>query len=498
MHIENRFNLLDEPWIPIADVGRVSLKQLFSEPSYRALGGNPVQKIALTKLLLAIAQAAHTPADEDAWVALNAAGMAEKCLAYLEQWRDNFYLYGEKPFLQMPAIKAATIQSFGAVLPQVSTGNTTVLLQSQIERELDDAERALLLVVLMGFGLGGKKTDNSVVLSAGYAGKVNDKGKPSTGRSGPSLGFMGYMHNFLIADTLIKSLWLNLFTQEQIASLNVFEHGLGVPPWHSMPKGENCETAQALKQSLMGRLLPLSRFCLLAESGLHYTEGLAHLGHLEGMTDPSVALNNGGKKNTVMWVNPERRPWRQLTALLGFMSASKTGFVCYQILEGLTRASQHTENFGIWSGGLSVSSNAGEQYVSGTDDYVESQILFASAWLNETWYENLNAEMSALDAVAKSVYGCTMSFYKAQMAEGKDQAAMASNLFWQLCEHQFQALVDACPQGASNIEKRHLLRKKFAVLAIKSYDSFCPKDTARQLNAWASARPNLSKYLSQS
>ena len=51
--MERRFNLIDEPWLPIVDVGRVSLRQVFSEPSYRALGGNPVQKIALMKLLLA-------------------------------------------------------------------------------------------------------------------------------------------------------------------------------------------------------------------------------------------------------------------------------------------------------------------------------------------------------------------------------------------------------------------------------------------------------------
>ena len=68
--MDNRFNLIDEPWIPIADCGRVSLGQLFANPDYRALGGNPVQKIALMKLLLAIAQAAATPDDETGWQAM--------------------------------------------------------------------------------------------------------------------------------------------------------------------------------------------------------------------------------------------------------------------------------------------------------------------------------------------------------------------------------------------------------------------------------------------
>lgn len=154
---ENSFNLIDEPWIPIVDVGNVSLRQLFSHPEYRALGGNPVHKIALTKLLLAVVQSAYTPEDDEDWSNLQPSGLSEKCLEYLDQWHDRFYLYGEKPFLQMPTIKAAAVQNFGAVLAEVSTGNTTVLTQSQVEKSLTDADKALLIVTLMGFGLGGKK-----------------------------------------------------------------------------------------------------------------------------------------------------------------------------------------------------------------------------------------------------------------------------------------------------------------------------------------------------
>lgn len=54
--MERRFNLIDEPWLPIVDVGRVSLRQVFSEPSYRALGGNPVQKRAGVKSFMRLTQ----------------------------------------------------------------------------------------------------------------------------------------------------------------------------------------------------------------------------------------------------------------------------------------------------------------------------------------------------------------------------------------------------------------------------------------------------------
>lgn len=492
MTAENRFNLIDEPWIPIVDVGRVSLRQLFSQPAYRALGGNPVQKIALTKLLLAIAQSACTPADDDEWAELGPEGLAQKCLTYLDRWHDRFYLYGDKPFLQMPTIKSAAIQSFGAVLAEVSTGNTTVLTQSQVEKTLTDGDKALLIIQLMGFGLGGKKTDNSVVLTPNYQGKMNDKGKPSTGKPSASIGFMGFLHNFLQGKSLWETMWLNLFSIEQIADLSMYPHGLGTAPWEKMPVGEDDGVAQALKFSLMGRWVSLSRFCLLAENGLHYSEGIAHAGYKEGVTDPSVSADFTAKDIKTIWVDPEKRPWRLLTALLGFFAhTSNKGFDCYQLRLSMERAIHRMPAIGIWSGGLRVSSNAGEQYVSGSDDFVESVIQLRTATLGELWFATLQLEMDELDKLSKTVYVATFNYFKSQNMETKEQAAQASNLFWQLCERQFQNLLDAC----GDAELARAMRPVFAQFVHKAYNTYCANDTARQLDAWAKNQPNLAKYL---
>ena len=85
---------MDEKWIPIANFGLASLLDVFSQPHFTTLGGNPIQKIALTKLLLAIAQSAYTPKDDKDWKSLGTQGMAEKALAYLKEKRDCFWLYG--------------------------------------------------------------------------------------------------------------------------------------------------------------------------------------------------------------------------------------------------------------------------------------------------------------------------------------------------------------------------------------------------------------------
>lgn len=494
--MENRFNLIDEPWIPVADHGRVSLRQVFSEGKYRSLGGNPIQKIALFKLLLAIAQAAATPKDEAEWEEMGAEGLAERCLAYLDKWHDRFYLYGEKPFLQMPAISAAKVQPFGAVLPEVATGNTTVLSQIQVGQKLDDGDKALLLVFLMAFALSGKKTDNAVVLTPGYAGKRNDKNKPSTGKPGPGIAHMGLMHSFLLGESLLSTLWLNLFTTAQIEQMNVYPCGLGVAPWEAMPDGEDCDRARLLKSSLMGRLVPLCRFCLLLEDGLHYSEGIAHPGYKEGVVDPTVAVDFSGKEPRALWVNPEKRPWRELSALLSFLDQTSTeSYQCWHLRLGVERAARKVQMFGVWSGGLRVSSNAGEQFVSGTDDFVESLVWLDSSALGEQWLACLKGEMQGLANLAKSIYGCTQRFYKEQMADGKNFAELAVHLFWQLCEREFQTLLDNCTPEENAEKARDTLRRRFSEYAHQAYDRFCPRETARQLDAWAKCRPNNHKYL---
>ena len=492
MHTQNQFNLVDEPWIPIAGHGLASLSDIFSKAQFKALGGNPIQKISVLKLLLAICQTAATPQDDDEWAQMGAQSMAEKALAYLQEKRDCFWLYGEKPFLQMPAIEKAAEQSFGAVLPEISTGNTTVLTQSQVEKDLTDAEKALLLLQLMHFALSGKKTDNSILLSPNYAGKTNEKGKPSTGKSGPALAYMGLLHSFVLGDSLITTLWLNIVTYDLIREYATYKNGLGFPPWEQMPIGEICDTANQLQFSWIGRLIPISRFTLLKNNTIHYSEGINYPNYKDGFIDSSVAANSSGKDIKVLWSDPEKRPWRSLDSLLSFLNTAQSkDFDCLNIRFAINRARSYVSQIGIWNGGLRVSSNAGEQYVSGTDDFVESEVYLQTSYLGESWYQNLKKEMSDLDSLSKNVYGTVLAYYKECNMEGKNHAAQASNLFWQLCEAQFPKLLNACEL----IENLPDTRQNFANIVSRCYDMHCPKETARQLDAWAKCRPQIGWYL---
>ena len=95
--MNNTFNLLDEPWIPIVGGDSISLLEAWDLETPRLLGGTAIQKLSILKLLLAIAQRAHTPADTQGWKDLGVSGLAKHAVNYLEKNHSLFFLYGDKP-----------------------------------------------------------------------------------------------------------------------------------------------------------------------------------------------------------------------------------------------------------------------------------------------------------------------------------------------------------------------------------------------------------------
>ncbi|NTU67617.1 MAG: type I-E CRISPR-associated protein Cse1/CasA [Chlorobiaceae bacterium] len=516
--MQNRFNLIDEPWIPVIGKGRASLGEIFSDPTLPALGGNPVQKIALTKLLLAIGQAACTPESTEELEKLDVETFHVECLRYLEKWYDRFWLYGEKPFLQMPSVKKlieerkqrelksapsapvrkkeaaekqAELNAFPRPIgmgfyPDMPAENNTILSQFQIAETSDPAGMALFVVTLMNFALGGKRIEKNLTpLSPGFM------GKSVSAKAGPSIGnYIGYLHSFLTGPALLDTLLLNLLSREQISANPYWKFGLGTPPWELMPEGETCPVATNLNGSYMATLVALSRFVLLEGEGIYYVEGLQYPSHKEGWREPGMMVQFQDNQPKVVWVDPDKRPWRELPSMLAFLgNNANSGYECQFIKYGLARAKQRHQQIGIWSGGLRVSANAGDQSVKQDNDFVESLILFDSTAIDELWYSRFQQEMARLDRFSKMVYSATKKYFASQNMDGGALASNATALFWQLSERRFQELVDACYEPA----RLPAIGKTIAALALQSFDAFCPKETARQIDAWAACRPDLSR-----
>jgi len=491
--VKNKFNLVDEPWIPIVNEGLVSIKDVFSNQSFKAIGGNPIEKISIIKLLLAIVQSAWTPDNYEQWKNITLDKLCEHVNKYLLVKHACFNLYGEKPFLQMPEIKKAEIKNYGALLPNIATGNTTVIFQSQVESILSDAEKALLLITVQNFAFAGKKTDNKVVLSKGYTGKSNEKGKPSSGKYGPSIGFKGFLHNFVNSNCLLKTLWINIFSKEEISNFTQFTNSVCMPPWEMMPEGEDCERAKELKNAYIGRLIPLSRFILYTDDGVHYSEGISYPDYSDGCFDMTTSIDFSKTKPRALWLETDKKPWRNLTALLSFLSVEKNqGFDCLQLTQTIPRAKTIIDELCIWSGGISVSSNAGEQYATGNNDYVQSEVNIKTEYLNSEWFARLRAEMDYLEHLSQILFACTKNYFSLVTNNSKEKqppvARKAKEIFWENAETHFQNLIEAC----SN-ETTEDIRAIYWKLLVQIYNDLCPHDTVRQLDAWASCRPGLKK-----
>jgi len=495
------FNLIDEVWIPVAGSTPASLRDVFAREDIRELGGNPIQKIALLKLFQAIAQAAHTPVDDSDWAALKPRGLGKACLAYLDKWHDAFWLYGEKPFLQMPAIKAAKKRPFWAPLPNIATENNALLFDSQRKQPMSEPEKALLVVTLMGFGFALKRADNSVVLTKDYPGKHSKAGGVANEKPGTSLGNRGYQHHFLIGSNLLETIWFNTLTTNDLAPLKFFP--VGIPPWERMPEGEDCATARALKKSLMGRLVPISKFVMLAEDGIHYSDGILHDDHNSDVFfDPSIAIDMGNKK--VMWVDPEKQLWRNLPELLTFLSG-RLGKNCFGLKLAIAKACDQCRHFTLWAGGIHVSGNtAGVRKPQGKDDFLESRLLIPSDYIDEdednSWFTAIEREMRALEDLSINLHKAVKKYFEGLTARhrgkkedakaAKAKALLASSMFWQKCDRRAQNLVDACGR-----KTQMELRREFDKYAKETYNSICPRNTARQLEAWAANMPYTAKYL---
>ena len=226
---------------------------------------------------------------------------------------------------------------------------------------------------------------------------------------------------------------------------------------------------------------------------MHYSEGISHSGYNDGVADPSVAVDFSGSKPKAIWTDPEKRPWRQLTSLLAFIDSNgKNSFECMQLKSVYERLIE-MDSFSVWSGGVRVSSNAGEQYLTGTDDFVESETQLSSSVFTEStiFFSNLSEQMSDLESISKSVYAAINRYYADLKVDGKDFAAKASNQYWQECEGVFQRIVDTCSIENTDQYNQEMdkINAQIWQFVKQIYNQYCPNQSARQLEAWAKNFP---------
>lgn len=488
------FNLVDDKWIPVEGGGRVSLKDVFENSSLTAVGGNPLQKMAVYKLLFLIAQRSYGFPTESELRSRGQRGVAVECLDYLEKNKNLFYLYGEKPFLQHPELEKNDNIEYKTMyidyLPDLASDNDSIVRDTQTRTSFSDADKALFLVTMQIYALGGKRvTSAKKYLLSGTADE-----RSASARTSPSLsnGKKGYVQTLILGNSILETVFLNLFTHEDIAGINL--EGLNttiLPPWEKMPTFEASDYNEEYKKSFSAFFVPMTRCILFGENNkLKYCEGLKYSGEWH---DPFLTETGAdGRKETV---DVLKKPWNQIQALLAEVyNVEASDKKCLAVSLHYLRARETTEQFSIWSGGLGLDANSGDQYVKNEDDYLLSIVTFSCDALGDAFFSRY---CSIIDKVNNCGIGLKKSIeaYKKQLgalAPGKRDTKAESVTgslfsFW----HEVGKLSEdfvSIAEKESEEEQKKLFGKLYSIER-NIYDNTCQHGTARQMLAWAQNRP---------
>jgi CRISPR system Cascade subunit CasA len=163
----SRFNLIDEKWIPVrypnGDRNELGIKgTLLNAGAIAAIEDpSPLVVAALHRFLLALLyRALEGPTDIDQSKALFKAGLPrDRITAYLEKWRDRFWLFDEKyPFGQNPHIAKSEIEPWTKLTAEYNATSNKVLFDHTNTRDLyprNMKEYSRWLLSTMAFSIAG-------------------------------------------------------------------------------------------------------------------------------------------------------------------------------------------------------------------------------------------------------------------------------------------------------------------------------------------------------
>lgn len=496
---ENSFNLIDEKWIPIAGQGLMSLKEVFSTDRKSVLSDrNPVEKIAMFKLLLAIGQAVFTPETDENFNDVSLSDFRKKVLDYLESHHDDFFLYGEKPFLQYSYLKKYKSRQYAKTCLEFSAGNNAITFETQHIRPLSDDEKARYLLVELGFCRTGKGAfgEDDKIIQNDYPAEdeTDDEVNAEQGHSkgcnvsGTCLGnYVGYLHSFLQSDTVSGSVYLNLLSKEKIEQLEGYGK-ICPPPWEKLPS-KGTPYASEFKSSYVGRLIPMNREILLGKHRVRYEPGISGLTDdtKVKIMDPTVPVLVVKGELKPMYSDVEKKTWRELSAILA--SSDSCRFVCNQIRMTKHRFSKSfSENnipYVFWIGGLGLKKpTTGEQTI-GEGDYICSSFEVPFGPDDSVSLVSLDGTMNFLEEQQNNLDRSIGRYYKKLGSASKPNDARRD--FWNICEQIFPRILKDI--GTRNDEGIERMKRYVRSVVRKLYDRNCPKTTARQIEAWAMFRP---------
>lgn len=494
-------NLTTDAWIPIVwndgKPGTASLREAFERGhEIQDLTVRPHERIALTRLLICIAQAGlGGPGDYDDWKACRPR-IAQSAVAYLDHWRHAFELLGDgQRFLQVANLKKPATtsnadeegegNSTSKLDLALATGNNSTLFDNAggAARDFASAQLALMLVTFQCFSPGGR------IGVALWDGKQTP-GKGSSNHAPCLAG--GMLHMLLRGDNLLAALHRNLLNKTQAEQL-FREECWGRPVWELMPQSlGDAKAVRNANRSYLGRLVPLARAIWLADDGryLILANGLEYASYAEGWREPSATIITrnvqGRPTRVVLPASIEKAVWRELHALtVKAVGQNPGGPAVFQNI------SEGEEAFDLWVGGI-VAAKA--KLV----DTTESVFHVPAAMLGKT--SQMVYEQGVRHAeTAEYQLRRAVSVYHKELGDNLDRPEMknrrlqiqrsAATQFWTDIEQAVPRLLEVAAAPGSLGLKREWRDTAWGQSVRRTvraaYERACSHETPRQMRAYA-------------
>lgn len=473
-------NLTGDPWVPVVlangESRLVSLTDAFRRGNeILDLVAAPPQRVALTRLLVCVAQAAlDGPADEDEW-RLCREQIAPAAVEYLAKWRDRFELLGEGAFLQVPNLVETSNATLDKLDFGLAAGNNAVLFDHGAlpdGRPQTAAWTALMLLTYQCFSPGG---------TIGVS-EWNSSTTSRNSEHAPCLeGSM--LHTIVRGPSLLDSVHLNLINRDVIegAARVVW----GRPVWERMPEGPNDPSIPEQVASYLGRLVPVSRAIKLRPDSTRLTlvNGCAYpkLPHRE--LAATVVRRGKDEQLAYLGVDLAKHPWRELGSILATSRSVEVGgaFPLRHLIPG----DGHVD---LWTGGLAA--NKGKVL-----DVAEWSFHLPLSLVGEVALGKYRNGIGLAERASRRLWSAVSTYFE-DLAVGEFKRsdlrsrqhqqrvfAKASASYWRALDGRYSVLIEAANEETADLGESWYPLVRAAM--DECYQRACPHDTARQIRAFA-------------
>jgi CRISPR system Cascade subunit CasA len=460
------FHLLHDAWIPVrwmtswpAKPGLVSLRQVFRDANrIEDLDGAPAERIALTRLLVAITHAAcGSPAERDDWATFRTSPSDIDAYLLREDVAPHFQLFGEGPrFLQRPAGEGGFTQPFTKLFPELASGSNSTLLDhwGELPRPWVPARLALGVLCIQNFFVGG-----------------------SMGRfvqgNGPALNML---HSILLGASLAETIRLNCLDRE------TGPREFGLPSWHGECSGSE-------RVAWLHRLTPVPcRLWLDPENATVTIAQGVRYAEFEEFREPAASVRRVDDERRLLRASPARAIWRDLHTLTALQPDAGGFQNTAMVIQSHSRELAGSPTIRLWTGELIKAKDA--KIV----DAVESSLSIPWAMFEPPARNAYRAGVEHADHVAnRRLYGAVKRYWDALKHDGAPVDA-ARNHYWHaldqcsgilLADAKLDPALRAGRPGYGERGAGDAWTRVVARAARDAYEQTCPRETPRQLQAFA-------------